>query len=245
MPIKPLILEADDGQDASHWYWRLRGPNGIVLADHEVRLDTQSWQYEAFLDLHGYLRRNTGPDRSRTAETVLVQQVGKWIGQYVLGKVGEAILAQGTPATVRVVLPREPEAAVGLQYLPLELAHVDGRPLAVQDVSLVFEVFGEDPSVTHQPLGERLRILAVFSLPTDASALNLRHERYWLKKLLNSIAQNRGLAIDLRVLQYGVTRHALKEILKEHGGWDIIHFSGHGLTAGLLLAWIPTGGEIG
>ena len=66
-------------------------------------------------------------------------------------------------------------------------------------------------------------------------ALSLRDERYRIKKLVNSIARNRGLAIDLRVLQYGVTRDALKEILKEQGGWDIIHFSGHGLAAGLAL----------
>ena len=235
MPNEALVLEADDVRDASHWYWRLKDNTGVTLADHEVRLDTASWQYEAFLDLYGYLRRNTAPDGSVTAATLLVHQVGEWIGQHVIGKVGKAILAQGTPTTVRVMIPPEPEAAVGLLFLPLELAHVGGQPLAVQDVSLVFEVQGEAPPVTRQPVGERLRMLAIFSLPTNASALNLRLERYRLKKLIDSIAQNRALAIDLRVLQYGVTRDALKEILKEQGGWDIIHFSGHGLATGLVL----------
>jgi CHAT domain len=235
MPNEALVLEADNFRNASRWHWRLKDHNGLALADHEVRLDTASWQYEAFLDLDGYLRRNLVPDESAAAETLLVRQVGQWIGQHVMGKVGEAMLSQGTPATVRVMIPREPESAGGLHYLPLELAHVGGRPLAVQDVSLVFEMRGEAPPVTRQPLGERLRMLAVFSLPTDANALSLRHERYRLKKLVNSIAQNRGLAIDLRVLQYGVTRDALREIHKEQGGWDIIHFSGHGLAAGLVL----------
>jgi tetratricopeptide (TPR) repeat protein len=235
MPNGALVLEANDVRDASHWNWRLKDQNGVTVADHEVRLDTASWQYDAFLDLYGYLRRNVAPDEPATVASELVEQVGQWIGQHVLGKVGGAILAHRTPATVRVMIPREPEVAEGLLYLPLELAHVCGQPLAVQDVSLVFEIQGEAPPVTRQPVGERLRMLAIFSLPTDASALNLRLERYRLKKLINSISQNRGLAIDLRVVQYGVTRDALKGILKEQGGWDIIHFSGHGLAAGLVL----------
>jgi hypothetical protein len=74
------------------------------------------------------------------------------------------------------VIPRAPDAAAGLLCVPLEMAHVRGRALAVQDVSLVFEVQGEDPPVARQPIGERLRMLAVFSLPTDVSALNLRYE---------------------------------------------------------------------
>jgi CHAT domain len=235
MTNEALILEADDVRNASHWYWRLKDGGGVTLADHEVRLDVASWQYEAFVDLHGYLRRNILPNSSAITANLLVHQVGQWIGQHVLGKVGEAILAHGAPTAVRVVIPRAPDAAAGLLCVPLEMAHVRGRALAVQDVSLVFEVQGEDPPVARQPIGERLRMLAVFSLPTDVSALNLRYECHRLKKLVNSIARNRGLAIELRVLQYGVTRDALRGILKQQGGWDIIHFSGHGLAAGLVL----------
>jgi tetratricopeptide (TPR) repeat protein len=235
MTNEALLLEADDVRNASHWYWRLKDAGGVVLADHEVRLDAASWQYEAFVDLHAYLRRNIPPNSSAISANALVKQVGQWIGQHVLGTLGEAILAHGTPTTVRVVIPREPDTAAGLLYVPLEMAHVRGRALALQDVSFVFAVQGEDPAVARQPIGDRLRMLAVFSLPTDVSALNLRYERYQLKKLVNSIARNRGLAIELRVLQYGVTREALKAILKQQGGWDIIHFSGHGLAAGLVL----------
>ncbi len=32
-----------------------------------------------------------------------------------------------------------------------------------------------------------------------------------------------------------MTRAALRDVLKEQGGWDVIHFSGHGLAAGLVL----------
>ena len=49
-------------------------------------------------------------------------------------------------------------------FLPLELAHADGKPLAGQDVSLVFEVEGDQPPVRERPVSGRVRVLAVFSL---------------------------------------------------------------------------------
>jgi hypothetical protein len=48
----------------------------------------------------------------------------------------------------------------------------------------------------------------------------------------------RGLstsAIELRVLQYGVTRDTLRDVLQEGEGWDLLHFSGHGLPGSLVL----------
>jgi len=67
------------------------------------------------------------------------------------------------------------------------------------------------------------------------NALNLRQERYRLARLIRGLADRKGLVIDLRVLQYGATRKAIQEILEEGDGWDILHFSGHGLQAHLVL----------
>ena len=78
-------------------------------------------------------------------------------------------------------------------------------------------------------------MLAVFSLPTDESPLSLRRERYQLMKLIDQLAQTRGFAIEMRVLQYGTTRQSLQEALEEGEGWDLIHFSGHGDKAMLIL----------
>jgi tetratricopeptide (TPR) repeat protein len=133
---------------------------------------------------------------------------------------------------VQVTLP---VAADYLLYRPLELAHVDGLPLAVQDVSLVFEVDGEARETAKQPIDERLRLLAVFSLPTGGSALALRRERYALTRLVRRIAGRYRRAIQLHVLQYGVTRERLGEALRDGRGWDVLHFSGHGLAGGLVL----------
>ena len=57
------------------------------------------------------------------------------------------------------------------------------------------------------PVGERLRVLGLFSLPEGGRPLNLRRERHSLVQLIEGIAAA-GKAADVRVLQYGVTRDA-------------------------------------
>ena len=54
-------------------------------------------------------------------------------------------------------------------------------------------------------------------------------------KLIEQLAQSYGFAIEMRVLQYGTTRESLQEALEEGEGWDLIHFSGHGDKAMLIL----------
>ena len=133
--------------------------------------------------------------------------------------------------TVRLELPA---AAAGLGYLPWELARVSGRTLAAHRVSFVIDQLPHRP-MAKNPVGERMRMLAVFSLPEGAGALNLRRERHALTELVREIAKVNGKAIDLRVLQYGATRRRLEDALLERPGWDVIHLSGHGLAGGLVL----------
>jgi hypothetical protein len=180
--MPPLVLVADEVKDPWHWFWRLKDERGTLLAHHEVSLDRTDWRAQAFTDLYRYVRQHADPGRRSHSTAELLGQVGAWAGEHVLGAVGPAIVEQGTPVTVRVELPADQALADGLQYLPLELAHVQGKPLALQDVSLVFEVCpaGAAPR-DKDPTVKRLRMLAVFSLPTGAGALNLRQERYTLK----------------------------------------------------------------
>lgn len=173
----PLKLSIADYRDARHWYCRLLDANGNQLADHEVSLNPTDSEYEGFVDLRSYLRDHAAPDRRQQDEALLIEQVGAWIGQNVYGPIADKILAAGTPTVVRAEIPAAPQEASGLLYRPWELGHARGRPLALQDVSLVFEIVGESPPVVHQPVEGALRMLAVFSLPTDQDALNLRHER--------------------------------------------------------------------
>src|SRR6185312_14604337 len=135
---------------------------------------------------------------------------------------------------VRVIVPADPEQARSLLFRPLELAHVGGRPLALQRVTLVMQHGAENDARHIAPVGDRLRVLGLFSLPVGGQPLNLRQERHALVQLMLGIAAV-NKAVDVRVLQYGVTRARLREVLEEYEGWDVIHVSGHGAPGELLL----------
>ncbi|MGV8127799.1 MAG: CHAT domain-containing protein [Methanothrix sp.] len=227
-----LILEVRDFIDPQHWRWVLKDSCGKFLADQEVDLDSRDSNYSAFIDLEGFLKVNSSTDRWLEDQIRLMKQVGSWMGKEALGQVGERIAKFSVPVTVRVQVPSE---ATGLLYRPWEMAIAGGKPLALRNASLVYEITGEKPEINIAPVQERLRMLAVFSLPTDISSLSLRRERYQLMKLIEQLAQTRGVAIDMRILQYGTTRENLLDALEEGEGWDLIHFSGHGDKAMLIL----------
>jgi hypothetical protein len=133
-----LLLEITEYGDAAHWRWRLTTEGGAFIADHQVALDTGAVEYQGFVDLHGFLQQRADPGRRLASEAELVDRVGRWLGERVLGPIGPALVERG-PVTVRVQVPAGAEA---LLQRPFELAHVDGTPLALQDVSLVFEPAG-------------------------------------------------------------------------------------------------------
>jgi len=155
----------------------------------------------------------------------------------VLGQVGAALheAARAGPVTARVVVPDEPPAARQVAYLPLELADAAGKPLALQGVTLVMQAGAQPQGAGKTAVGERLRVLALFSAPDGQRPLSLRRERVAFTRLFDEVVHVHGRAADLRVLQYGVTRDRLREVLQEAEGWDIIHVSGHGQPGELLL----------
>ena len=128
-------LEVLDYTGPTGWRWRLTDPQGAVLAEHAVALDPGAWQFEAFTDLHTYLRQNTTPDRRTAHEAELVDQVGEWITAQVLGP-GRHSAVAAARGTVRLDVPG---AAAGLGYRPWELARVDGRTLAGHRVTFVVD----------------------------------------------------------------------------------------------------------
>ena len=231
-----LLLDVTGFSDEAHWSWRLTASDGEVLATHDVSLDSAAAEYEGFADLYDYLHWHAAPDRQRADASRLVAGVGRWIGAHVFGEVAAAIAARATAGPV-VVRVRIPDEARVLFARPLELAYVNDRPLALRDVSLVLEPAEQVTSLPEgaAPLEGRLRILAIFSLPESEMALGLRHERHRLEQLIGRIRDSGQVAVDLRVIQYGVTRDRLRDVLQEQEGWDIVHISGHGLPGGLLL----------
>ncbi len=113
-----LQLEIYEFNDANRWRWRLTDVDGAFLADHAVVLDRNESRYQALFNLPAYLWQHSAPDRRDQDERRLMNEVGAWIGETVLGRdIGEKIVAHGfPPITVRVVVPR---AAERLLVMPL------------------------------------------------------------------------------------------------------------------------------
>ncbi|MGH8929790.1 MAG: hypothetical protein ACRDZO_03910 [Egibacteraceae bacterium] len=107
-------LQVLDYAGPARWRWRLTGPGGRFLADHEVRLDQAVSEYDAFNDLYGYLRRYAVPGRRVASEAELVDRVGRWVGEAVLDPIGWALVAE-TPVTVRLKLPTEAAVLVSME----------------------------------------------------------------------------------------------------------------------------------
>ena len=228
----PLRLAITDYLDATRWRWVLSDAAGHFVADHTVRLDPTSREYRGFLDLGQYLDYNQ-PIHPPAAQ---LRDLGIWIGKQVFGGLRDALWKRrAAPAlAVQVAVP---EDAHDLLLRPFELAcFADGKPFREAGVRFVYAPEGAAaPVAAREPADRALRILAAFSLPVAANPLNLRRERYGLQRLVRELSQTRGLAIELRVVQYGATRKTLQEALEEDEGWDIIHLSAHGERGELLL----------
>jgi len=238
-----LVLEAVDVASPLRWRWLLSDEvTGAPLADHSVALDAASDEVARFSDLYRYARWHAAPDQRTADESRIVAEAGAWAACVLLGeRIGAAII-EAAPVTVRVKVP-----AVAGQVLlwPLELAHVNGDSLAARgDVSLVYDLVPMPDSV-YRPETETfgaLRMLAVFSQPTHTSVLALRRERHALWQLIRRIAARQRRMVELRVLQYGVTRQMLAEVADTENGWDVLHLSGHG-GRGLFLLEHADGSE--
>ncbi|MGH3754558.1 MAG: hypothetical protein ACRDRP_18030, partial [Pseudonocardiaceae bacterium] len=202
------------------------------LADHLVELDPGAAETEAFEDLYRFLRWRADPDHRVTSEAEWVRRVGAWIGSVVLGERICRVIAAAAPVTVRVVVP------AGAEFLasrPLGLAHIGGVPVAERGhVALVYDLPGPPRSVK-APVGEALRMLAVFSLPTAASAVGLRRVRYELSRLVRRVAARSRRRVELQVAQYGMTRAALADLAASGDGWDVLQLFGPGGAGEFLL----------
>ena len=229
-----LLLEAVDVGGPLVWRWLLRdAETGNPLADQPVRLDPASDDVVRFRDLYGYLDEYAAPDRWTEDGTRFVRLAGKWAGRELLGEAAGAAILNEAPVTVRVTVP---PALDEVLLWPLELAHVGGKPLAAQgDVTFVYDIAPDAAVRRKNDVGATLRVLAVFSQPTETTVLALRRERYALSRLIRRIAARGRAAVELRVAQYGVTRERLAEIADDRDGWDILHLSGHGLGGAFLL----------
>lgn len=227
-----LDLNVTAWTDDLHWQWRLHDPAGNVLAAATVTLDDTDSEYGGFVDLRTYLRARAASDDRVASEAALLGRVSRWVGSAVLGRVGPA-LVEAASEHGPVVRLRVPPVAAALLDRPLELAEVAGRSLAEHGVVLIRTLTGVPPDSVRLVPGP-IRMLAAFSLPVDADPLALRAERMRLADAVET-ARDCGAAVELHMLQYGVTRTALAALLADPAGWDVVHYAGHGVAGMLTL----------
>jgi hypothetical protein len=228
-----LLLSAVDIVGPRRWRWELRDEEtGEVIAEHQVSLESpaDSSQVDALGDLYEYVRWHIDP-LWRDDEQRIIREIGTWARDAVLGDAVTAAIIAAAPATVLVSVPAPADEAL---LWPLELAFADGAPLAARgDVSFVYCV-GHSTPVPADP-ARPLRILAAFPKPAGTGITTQRRKRHGLAELIAAIASRDGTAIELQVLQYGVTRQRLREAIAAGGGWDVVHLAGHGGRGTFLL----------
>ncbi|KUN77740.1 hypothetical protein AQJ66_32705 [Streptomyces bungoensis] len=208
------------------WRWVLEA-DGFPAEEVDVHLNGSDWHVDAFRDLQAYLRWRADPHRRLEDESRLLDELGQWITRHALKGISRTLAADG-PCVVRMKVP--PEARF-VARLPWEAAVIDGKALPLHHVILVRDLAAASAVPTRRrkrPIGKALRVLALFSLPDGTSALNLRRERLELARLLDTVAKTGGTAIELAVLQYGVTRKRLRKFADHGHGWDVLVLSGHG-----------------
>jgi hypothetical protein len=225
------VLEMLEVDSPTRWRWKLSDDEGNILVDLQIDFNASAWEFEAFKDLAYYLDAFRSADQPMEEEQAAVRDVGAWVGSTLLGAVGERIVA--LRQSVLLVLPSEVEHRSEVAGWPWELALVGGQSLAEIGVNFVLCERLEVEPLT-KTRGDALRMLAVFSSPQGPDALDLRRERVALVRQVTEIAVSQQRAVELQVLQYGVTRAVLEGTLSSPDGWDILHISGHG-AAGLLI----------
>jgi hypothetical protein len=185
--VAGLVLRPVDIDGPLSWRWLLLDADtGITLTDRQVRIDPASWQFWAFTQLDRYLRLNADPTRRLADEARIVEALGAWVATELLGVTVTQTIADRAPVTVTVEVPATLNL---LPQWPWELAHGGGVPLARQDVTLAYDISpGRDLAVPKEPVGDTLRILAVFSQPVSTEALALRRERHALTLLVRELA---------------------------------------------------------
>lgn len=115
-----LVLGVAEFAGPRRWRWLLSDEDtGQPLADHQVSLDGEPEDFEAFTGLYRYLRWNAVPDRRVASEAEIVARVGTWAGVQVLGEQIAQAIIDAAPVTVRVEVPAQAGFILGW---PLELA---------------------------------------------------------------------------------------------------------------------------
>ena len=168
----------------------------------------------------------------RDDEQRIIREIGTWARDAVLGDEVTAAIIAAAPATV-----------LGNSYSVLVKMLCCGRWKSPSRTALRWPPGETSASCTAWATPLRCRMARCvrcaswrrFPSPTGTGVTAQRRKRHELAELIAAIASRDGTAIELQVLQYGVTRQRLSEAIAAGGGWDVVHLAGHGARGVFLL----------
>lgn len=185
--------------------------------------------------LRNYVARNKHQDE--------MAKLGVLIAERVLGE--EIFLRLWhiqTPRTLHIQLPGasgdEADLSTLLTRIPWEIARPSAGRQTLGERNLRICITHATSPQAAQPLAggprELVRVLFVFAEGPDSTPLAMRQERRAILRLFwqNIYPQRQIVA---HTLAHGVTRARLLTQLHEHGGYHILHWSGHGKRNALEL----------
>lgn len=234
-----LVLTADPETNTAEL--RLLDAAGAQLGYREV--DFKSFpasRKQALFELRNYLRTYVEAGLERAE----VEKLGVVIAEEVLGaEIFGQLWRPESHRTLRIRLPGagddENPLVAALARLPWEIARPRPEAESLFERNLVVRVVHESAPPSSAPLElrpeEPLRVLVVFAEARGSTPLGARRERRELQKLFREKVYP-GRRVEAHFLVHGVTRERLAEQLEDHGGYHVVHWSGHGLPNGLELA---------
>jgi tetratricopeptide (TPR) repeat protein len=230
-----LILETQPKEDIVRL--RLLDQHGVQLAASLVELRKQSpAMWEALFDTRGYVERYAGAllddsEGQPRTEGQILDEIGLFLGETVLGPDIMGCLSGNQHRTLLIRLPdtaNDPLAAA-LARVPWEIARARADEPPLLERNLVVRAVTDDTAALVPEGGDAgpLRVLLVFAEAPGSRPLAMREERETLLRLFfDEVLPDRRVEVD--VLCHGVTRARLTDQITAHGGYQIIHWSGHG-----------------
>jgi tetratricopeptide (TPR) repeat protein len=238
-----FVLDLETNPQARLASLRLTDQHGRHLGANQVKLADQAPSLlEAAFDTRAHVERYAGNLRlddsaqPATAEQLL-ERLGVFLGEKILGTEIVGRLAQGRAHRTLLVRLPDPQAdllAAAFARVPWEIARpapgqdpLLARNLVVRAVPAGTEPTGAEDEAPGLAADEPLRVLLVFAEAPGSRPLAMRQERERLLGLFfDDILPRQQVEVDM--LCHGVTRALLRERVQTRGGYDVVHWSGHG-----------------
>lgn len=207
------------------------------LASNQVRLpDHPASQWEGLFDTRAHVERFANnvlfenSDKPATQQDLLTS-LGTFLGEKVLG---DDIMTKLSGRRHRTLLIRIPDAqddllAAAFARVPWEMARLETDKKTLFERNLVVRAIAANISVIDEEEESNpvVRVLLILAEAPQSNPLAARLERERLLELFeHEILPHRQVEVDF--LCHGVTRKSIEEQVKKRGGYDIVHWSGHG-----------------